>query len=65
MSEKEERDALIRAMLTARTVKEIREAERKAERWLKTHPLDTAVLSAGEGLYMLRTALEEQRDKGE
>lgn len=56
-----ERERLIESMLRASTAAEMDRAARRAEEWLRRHPHDTAVMSAAEQLYMMRTALNLTR----
>jgi len=64
-SEEEKRQALIKSMLGARTIEDIERVMQQSESWLEQHPGDTEVAMAGEGMYMLYTALlglEKERD---
>ena len=68
VNEEERRQALINAMLGAHTIEEIGRVSEQAESWMRQHPGDTRVAMAGEGTYMLYTALlyiEREQRQGE
>ncbi len=48
---------LARRMSYARTIEEIQAVKKEAHEWLQQHPDDLTVLSAGEGLAMMESAL--------
>ena len=60
MNEQDEqaaRERLIRQMLAANTPETVRAAQAAADAWLREHPDDWTVLTAGEQLAMMASAL--------
>jgi hypothetical protein len=58
------RERLIDYILRARSRKEISAAEAPADRWMRTHPDDWGVASAGEQPQMMKWAQAEQPSRG-
>ncbi|GEM_PF-3828688 len=56
-TENQGKEALARKMLRARSLEEIQALKKEVDEWLKQHPDDLVVLSAGEGFAMMEEAM--------
>lgn len=55
------REQLLQDIWQAKTLDEMRRVMAHTRRWMEAHPSDTRIASAAEGLYMLYTAVLEER----
>lgn len=61
VTEQTERECIIEMALTARTLNELMEAERRLRVYMAAHPEDRNIADVGEPLALRRMGLEEDR----